>query len=47
MPVCTRCRKPIDVVLEERQKFTRLGNDFFHSKCYVHMINDSSLMEFC
>jgi len=47
MVVCIRCKKSIDVVAEAKQKFTRLGNDYFHSKCYVHIITNFSLTEFC
>lgn len=37
MPECKFCHKSILVWNEPKQKFTILGSDFFHSRCYMEI----------
>jgi hypothetical protein len=46
MTECFVCGKTIKVYEEPKLKFTRLGSDYFHSKCYLHIHEIQSLVSY-
>ena len=37
MTRCIICKKSIKLTEEPKLKFTRLGGNYLHSKCYIHI----------